>query len=432
MNTSTGNRSEFSRGWTVLLAGVLGVAFGASPLPYNIIGFTVAPLSAEFGWSNTQIMVPITIFGIVASLLAPVFGWMADTYGVRRVALISLGAFALAFGAISLTPSSLSVYYALWFVVGLVGIGSTPVTWSRAINMWFFRQRGLALGILLMGTSLTALVVPHIALWSIESFGWRQMFLITAALPLLVALPVGIWLFREPRPEEQPPEIHDERGKLLGMTLAEALRDRRFWLIWLSILFIALTFGGAFVNMVPILADRGISSAGGATVMTLFGVGVLSGRVITGLLLDRFWAGYVGFPLLCLPAISSFLLLDNAIALPVAVLAGFLLGFAAGAESDLVAYLAGRYFGMAHYGKIYGMLYMPFGIFSAISPLLYAYVRDTTGSYDPILSVAMGMYLVGGGLLLLLGRYPETFAPADTGTLVMSDPSREPRQEISR
>ena len=110
VNTSTGNRSEFSRGWTVLLAGVLGVAFGASPLPYNIIGFTVAPLSAEFGWSNTQIMVPITIFGIVASLLAPVFGWMADSYGVRRVALISLGAFALAFGSISLTPSSLSVY----------------------------------------------------------------------------------------------------------------------------------------------------------------------------------------------------------------------------------------------------------------------------------------------------------------------------------
>ncbi len=426
MNTTISNRKEFSRGWTVLLAAVLGVACGASPLPYNIIGFTVAPLTQEFDWSKTQIMVPITIYGIVASLLAPVFGWMADTYGVRRVALGSLFAFALAFAAISLTPSSLAVYYALWFVVGLVGIGSTPVTWSRAVNMWFFRQRGLALGILLMGTSLTALVVPHLAVWSIDTFGWRQMFLVTAGLPLLVALPVGLWLFREPRPEEQPPEIHDESGKLLGVTLAVALRDHRFWLIWLSIMFIALAFGGAFVNMVPILADRGISTAGGATVMTLFGAGVLSGRVATGLLLDRFWAGFVGFPLLCLPAISSFLLLDNSIALSMAALAGFLLGFAAGAESDLVAYLASRYFGMANYGKIYGMLYMPFGIFSAISPLLYAYVRDTAGSYDPILTVAIGMYLIGGSLLLLLGKYPQAFVNEYTAETVTVGPSREP------
>ena len=90
-------------------------------------------------------------------------------------------------------------------------------------------------------------------------------------------------------------------------------------------------------------------------------------------------------------------------------MAGFLLGFAAGAESDLVAYLTGRYFGMAHYGKVYGMLYMPFGFFSALSPILYAYVRDTTGSYDPILQVALFAFIVGGGLLLFLGRYPASF-----------------------
>jgi MFS family permease len=95
------------------------------------------------------------------------------------------------------------------------------------------------------------------------------------------------------------------------------------------------------------------------------------------------------------------------------VLAGLLLGLTAGAESDLIAYLAGRYFGMAHYGKIYGMLYMPFGIASAVSPLLYAFSRDVTGSYDLALSIAIGMYLVGGALLLMLGKYPEHFPQSE-------------------
>ncbi|WP_074204799.1 MFS transporter [Parasphingorhabdus marina] len=412
--SAPGERGEFSLGWKVLLAGVLGVACGASPIPFNVIGFTVAPLTEEFGWTRTEILFPITIFGVIAALLAPAFGWMADRFGVRRVALGSLLAFGLAFAAIALTPttnaqSTLYIYYALWLMVGLIGIGSTPVTWSRAINMWFFKNKGLALGILLLGTSLAAIVVPPVAEWAIREHGWRAMFAIVAGFPLLIALPIGFLLFREPRPEERPQAIVSNGGKLTGVTLGEALRDYRFWLIWLSILTIALAFGGAFINMVPILSDHGISSQRAATVMQILGIGILSGRIITGMLLDRFWAGYVAFPLLCLPAISSYLLLGTDTAfLPVAI-GGFLLGFAAGAESDLIAYLASRYFGMLHYGKIYGMLYMPFGLASAVSPVLYAMVRDTQGSYDSILTVAIFAYVIGGGLLLLLGKYPEAF-----------------------
>jgi MFS family permease len=67
---------------------------------------------------------------------------------------------------------------------------------------------------------------------------------------------------------------------------------------------------------------------------------------------------------------------------------------------------------MAHYGKIYGMLYMPFGLFSAVSPAVYGRVRDTTGSYDAMLTAAAAMFVAGGALLLLLGRYPATLPEA--------------------
>ncbi len=405
-------RGEFSHGWTILLAGLLGVACGASPIPYNVIGFTAEPLSAEFGWSQTQILLPITLFGVIASLLAPVFGWLADRHGVRPVALWSLLAFALSFGAIALTPaantaSTLYIYYGFWVVVGLVGIGSTPVTWSRAINLWFFKNRGLALGILLLGTSLAAMVIPQVAVWAIETYGWRAMFAIIALFPL-VALVIAYLLFREPRPEERPRAVTGASGNLTGVTLGTALTNYRFYVIWLSIALIAFAFGGAFINMPTMLRLRGVDAHTAASVMGILGLGILAGRIITGALLDRFWQGFVAFPLLCLPAISAWILLGDGLTFPLAAAAGFLLGFAAGAESDLIAYLTGRYFGMAHYGKIYGMLYMPFGLFSAFSPVVYAQVYDRTGSYDPILTIAIGTFVVGGGLLLLLGKYPET------------------------
>ncbi|GAB5489265.1 MAG: MFS transporter [Parasphingorhabdus sp.] len=430
MTDTAAERGEFALGWKVLFASVLGVACGASPIPFNVIGFTVEPLIEEFGWSRTQILVPITIFGIIASLLAPFFGSLADKFGVRKVALCSLVAFGISFAMISFTPtaavtSTLYVYYALWVVVGLVGIGSTPVTWSRAINLWFFKNRGLALGILLMGTSLAAIVVPKLAVWAIESYGWRNMFLIVAGLPLIVALPLAYFLFREPDADERPKAISSDTGNLTGVTLGTALKDYRFWLIWLSIAMIAGAFGGAFINMPTMLSDRGLEAQTAASVMGVLGIGIFSGRIITGLLLDRFWAGFVAFPLLCLPAISCYILLVDTIDFPMAALAGFLLGFAAGAESDLIAYLTGRYFGMAHYGKIYGMLYMPFGFFSALSPLIYAYVRDSMNSYDPILSIAIFIFVVGGGLLLMLGRYPDSFPEDETA------PTGKPAMETS-
>lgn len=406
--SSGASHPEFRLGWKVLLAAMLGVAFGASPIPFNTIGFFMGPLNAEFGWSRAEIAAGVTIFGIVASLLAPVFGSLADRYGVRPVALWSLAAFAITFACFGMMPASLFGYYAIWLLVGLVGIGSTPVTWSRAVNLWFFRHRGLALGITLVGTSLAAMILPPLTVWLIESFGWRIAYGAIALLPLLVALPVGFLLFREPRPEERPPQIAagSSGGVLPGATLGEAFRDYRFWLMFVSIAAVAFAYGGAHINMQQILADHAISREQAATVMSVLGLSILVGRILTGMLLDRFWAPIVVLPILSLPAVSCWLLADAGLTMQLALVAAFLLGFAAGAESDLIAYLAGRYFGMRHYGKIYGMLYMPFGIASAVSPLVYARVRDVTGHYDPILYVAAGCFVFGAVILLALGRYP--------------------------
>ncbi len=398
-------RSEFALGWKVLLAGMIGVACGASPIPFNTIGFVLAPINQEFGWSFARISAAVTIYGIVAALLAPYFGSLADKHGVRKIAMLATLAFGLIFAAIGAIPASIFAFYTMWFLVGLVGIGSTPVTWSRAVNMWFYKNRGLALGIMLVGTSISALVVPKVAVWAIANYGWRGMYPIVALFPLLVALPIAYLWFREPRAEETPAEI-SAGGTLLGVSMSEALRDRRFWTIWLSIACIALAYGGAHIHMPEIIKQHGMGASEGASIMGMIGLALMSGRVITGWLLDRVWAPLVCLPILLIPALACYWLMGTGSDVQTIYIAAFMLGFAAGAESDLIAYLASRYFGMANYGKIYGMLYMPFGIASAISPMLYGRVRDVTGSYDQMLYAAMFLFVAGALLLVTLGHYP--------------------------
>lgn len=406
--------AEFRKGWKSLTAGVVGVATGASPLPFNALPIVIGPIHLAMGWSFLQISIGITIYGIVGACLAPAVGALADRVGVRPVAMASLLAFSLAFGLLYFTPDSLGAFYAIWVLVGIAGIGSTPVTWSRAVNMWFFEHRGLALGILLLGTSIAGLIVPQIANAVLGTFDWRTVFLVLAALPLFVGLPTAFFLFREPTPEERPSALTNASGKLSGLTLRETLRGYRFWVLFISIMLIALAYGGAHIHMVQIVQMHGFTSAQAAGVMSVVAAGIFSGRIIVGLLFDRFWAPAISVPVLLLPVIACWLLTGNGTASAPIFLAAFLLGFAAGAESDMIAYLAARYFGMFAYGRIYGFLYLPFGVFSSISPVLYGYVRDTTGNYDLMLMTAMGLFAVGGLILLLLGRYPNWQASEQT------------------
>ena len=421
---------EFRRGWRVLLAALLGTAFGASPLPFQTTGFMIGPIRDETGWSLSQISLGVTIYGILGALLAPAFGAMSDRFGVRLVALASLTAFGIVFASFSLMPSSLFWFYAIWTTIGLVGIGSTPITWSRAVNLWFFKNRGLALGMTLVGTSVAAMILPTLTVTLIHQYGWRQSYALIALLPLAIALPVALAFFREPRPEERPAELNvvDASGKvaLPGWSLTEAMRSPRFWIMVASIFCVAFAYGGSLVHMPQMLKARGFEDTQQAFVVSMFGVSIFAGRIITGALVDRFWAPLVTLPILCLPAVSCLLLAGDSLSFTMAVVAALLLGFSSGAETDLVAFLAGRYFGMANYGRIYGSLYMVFGIASALSPLAYGRMRDATGSYDLILYVAGAMFVVGGFLLLTLGRYP-TSAELAAGAGVTTAPSPSAR-----
>lgn len=398
--------NEFSKGWKPLFSGLIGVATGASPIPFNVLPIVLGPIHYAMGWSFLQISIGITIYGILGALLAPAVGALADKYGVKPVAMLSLLGFGLAFSLLYFTPSNIWGFYAIWALIGIVGIGSTPVTWSRTINLWFVKHKGLALGILLLGTSIAGLIVPQIANAVIEVSNWRFVFPVMAMLPLFVGLPLAFFLFRDPKPEERPASIRDASGELAGLQLDEVFRGYRFWVLFFSVIAIALAYGGAHIHMAQMVQLHGFTAGQAAGVMGVVASGIFAGRVIVGLLFDRFWAPAVAFPVLLLPVVACWLLLGNTTSAPLIYGAAFMLGFAAGAESDVISYLAARYFGMKAYGRIYGFLYAPFGIFSSISPILYGYTRDTTGSYDNMLIAAMVLFAIGGALLLALGRYP--------------------------
>ncbi|HKX77482.1 MAG TPA: MFS transporter [Novosphingobium sp.] len=396
---------ELSGGWQLILAGALGVGFGSIGFVTYSIGAFIDPLGQEFGWTRTEVQGAIAFGMGLGGFSAPIVGFLIDRYGGRSIALWGLLGVAAGYVMAATSTGPLWHFYLAYSAVALLGAGSGPVSWTRAIAGRFHRMRGFALALTLSGTGLAAIIVPPYAVLIVENFGWRAGYFALALLPL-VAL-VAAWFFFVPgryaRDDATPP---DERT-LSGMTLREALSSYRFWLLLASILAMYVGITGIVPNLIPALTDKGFTPALAATVMSSYGVSLIIARLGIGYLLDRFWGPGVAAVTLTSPVAACLVLMGDP-SYASAMLASILIGAAAGAELDLLAYFAARYFGLRHYGRIYGFLYMGVAFGAGLGPISFAYLSQVTGSYAASFQAALVLFAFGGLSILFLGRYPES------------------------
>ena len=395
---------EFARGWAIVLASMIGIGCGLAALPFYTAGVFAPHLAREFGWSMGEIMAGLTVTTVAVIGAGPVAGILCDRYGTRRIALISIGCFGLACLSLAGLRNSLVQFYATWAIAATLGAGTLPITFTRTVNRWFDRHRGLALGLAMTGTGLFGLLGKPIVAWVVENHGWRAGYGLLGALPLVLALPAVWLLFREP----VTASLHADgaAGDLDGLTRGEALRRWRFWLIAIILVPISFALAGAVPNLEPILLDRGLGPTAVLTLTPLVGLASIGGRLIGGWLLDRFWAPGVAFVLLGMPSISCLILAGGQLSYGEAGLAILLIGFALGIEYDVVAYLTSRYFGMRAYAAIYGLFYVCFSTGAGFGPLAFGLIRDHTDSFSPALHAAALLLPLCAAGFLLLGSYP--------------------------
>jgi len=399
-------QSEFKRGWKVVAAAAMGIGTGLSPIPFYTVGVFVAPLMAAFGWAVDQIMVCLMIQTFGSTVMAPIIGILADRYGVRRVTLVSVVLFGLSLALFAFSTGSLTLFYLNWLLLATVGAGTLPITWTRPVNNWFNKHRGLALGLALLGTGLFGTMAKLYANFLIGEVGWRLAYVGLGLLPLLLAFPFALAWFRD---REDAPATDPAATPVVpeGVSFAEALRTRHFWILALAFLPIAFAVGGPIPNLERILGSKGMGITEAVAIASLLGPAVIVGRLTGGWLIDRFWAPGVAFVLLSVPALACWAMTGEAINSHMAMLAVAMIGFAAGVEYDIMAFLVSRYFGMRAYGGIYGAVYAFFAVGAGFGPYIFGRIYVLNGSYDTGLMLGGAGFVLGAVLLLGLGRYPD-------------------------
>ena len=404
MPESRGETDFRYEGWRVAGAASVGVFVSFASLLVYTFGVLLKPLAEEFSWSREAVSAAFGIAAMTVAACSPPLGYLFDRVKPTRIIVPCLIVFGCAFASLALLTPRLWQLYLTFFVLGVVGNGTAQMAYSRAVSSWFERRRGTALAVVMSGGAIGAIVLPPAAEALIETVGWRRACLVLGAMVLVVGIPIVARFIRERPADRGAATVLD------GVSIREGVTSRVFWILVVVLFAQSIAQNGALTHMSALLTDRGVPASGAALALSAMGAASLFGRLATGWLLDRFFAPRVGFCLLSVAAVGTYLL-AGAQSLPVGVVAAALIGFGMGAEADVTPYILSRYLGLRSFAMLYGLTWTAYAIAGAIGPILMGRAFDATGSYRVLLvQLAVGTFLVAS-LMLLMPAYAKVSEP---------------------
>ena len=400
---------EWRDGWTLVLACFVGFSFFS--IMSHSLGVFIEPLVREFGWGRTLISSGVTIASVTTALLSPFFGILIDRYGSRIVAMPGIVACTLAICCFALANGSPLQWMLLWGFYAVISISVKTTVWTAAVVGAFTTAQGLALGITLCGIAAAQVILPPLATWLVQDFGWRMAYvwlgLGWGGITLLLC-----FFFLHDAHSRRAASATAEKGPidrpdLPGLTVGEAARDLSLWRIGVATLVMMLLTIGLLIHQIPILVEAGLSAVEAAWLASLAGVAGVIGKIVSGVLLDRFPANWVGGLTLVSTAFAFGLLIDGVHTPLLIVVAMVINGYSAGSMLQIASYLTSRYGGRRHFGVIYGFLTSLVSFGSGVGPMVAGYVYDSTGAYTNFLIAGTVGSIVCGLLVVSLPRYPQ-------------------------
>jgi MFS family permease len=364
----------------------------------------------EFGWSHGLAsgaqMLSIILTGIAAPMVA-IFIMKKGT----RLAIVTGNILCVA-GLLMLSYQSHIWQLYLGFGV-LLGLGMSiggMLAGMTVINNWFVMKRPAALSISMASMGFSGVIVQPSMAAMIDSIGWRNTYLVMAAVAFLFCVVVpGLFLRDKPENLGQVPDgpISTKLGKVksealphknvyktpVDFTAREALRTRTLWLL---VAYGALQFfvmQGLFNHQIAFLYDLGISAKNAGRIGGLFGAFMGISQLGFGFLGLRFKMHSLAVVSMILGMVG-FTILLFAKSVPLVLAYAVIYGISQGMGSIAMGNIFPDYFGRTEFPKIMGYT-MPFNTFiSSLGAPITGYIRDISGSYIPAFKLLLALLAV--------------------------------------
>lgn len=383
----------------------LAFTVGAS-LMHSYTVFLLAYI-ADFGWSRAESSLPYSVGQLVGGITSPLVGGMVDRIGTRRMVL--LGSALLALGLLGSAYAN-----ALWQVVFLYGVVMTAganclglLVFVPLISRLFVRQRGMAISVVQSANGFGRAVSAPVSQMLVNGVGWRGAYLLEAAAMAVLAVPLAA-LFRRGDGAGHGPEQGAGSVMPRHWTLAEAMRTRQFWLLFLVYMFTGIGSFLVSLHQLAFAVEVGFDPLYAAGVLGMGSLLALPGVIVTGTLSD-----YIGRERSALLAyaisivgVACALLIDRPDQHLLLWLHAVFFGLTWGARGPAITAKTADLFPGPRLGTILGVITIGSGLGAAMGSWAAGWIFDLSASYRPAFLLSIVAYLCGSVAFWALRRPP--------------------------
>jgi MFS family permease len=323
----------------------------------------------------------LSIMFATAGILGMLAGWLCDKIGPRILILIGLALLAVGNFMYSDVNTLMDVYI-ISALFGLVLVLCGLMINVYLVSSWFTKKRGLAIGMVLAGTSLGNAAFPKLNGWLLQTNDWQVVFGWIAWVPV-ITIPLLFFFLKDSPTTQGGAETQGELPRLSGYTFGQALTSRNFWCV--AIIAMCTFYGILAMSGHTFLFFRGAdySAAQAGTAVSILFLGGLVGKLVSGYLAESFGRKRV----LLIGLLMMFIgiaAMVGAIVAPNGILVWgglVLFGFGWGGIYTLIQVLAADLFGMLALGKILGAINILDTFGGAAGPVVTGILVDKTQSY---------------------------------------------------
>jgi MFS family permease len=406
------NGNKIYWGWYVVAGSffVLAINYGAR----YCFGVFLKPLSLEHDWSRSVISLAATIKMGVYSIGAIFIGRMLDRIAPRWI--ITCGALLAATGffltSLIHTPMGFYITYGL-----LVGLGASclgVVVCGSSVGKWFFKKRGIALGIATMGISFGTILLTPLVGYVNQYLGWRAGLVVLGIITCLVGVLISQFLMRKTQPEDYG--LLPDGDKILltsqpsvppaviRISTRVIFEDGRFWTIAIGHGLIVMVIMSVFVHQVACAMDNGISSIAAATSLAVISITGFAGQFFFGWLSDRVRDPKHSYIIGILVLLIGTILLWQAHSVTRLYVSALVYGFGYGSMAPILPILVADRFGRHVLGSIYGLLTFFIGICGSIGPILGGIIYDKFGTYQHLWEINIAILSIVSMVMFTLKK----------------------------
>ncbi len=386
------------------------------------------PMVERYGWDTTQISLAFSIAIFFLGTSAAFMGRFVEKNGPRKSGMLSAILFGVGVAGSGLATAveSLPLLYIFYGVIGGTGLGIGYIAPVSTLVKWFPDRRGLATGLAIMGFGFAALISGPAAASLIEAVGISSTFYILGAIYFIVMTLSSQYL--SPPPKGWAPKGFIEskengsskiKEDLSQLTANEAVKTRRFWMLWLM-LFINITCGIAILAVASPMAQEitGMTALAAATMVGLLGLFNGAGRLGWAALSDYIGRPNVYTTFFVIQVIAFFALpfATNPIIFQILLFA--ILTCYGGGFASVPAYI-GDLFGTKQLGAIHGYILTAWAMAGVVGPILLARIYDLTNSYN--------MTMMIFGIMFVVALCISIWIRADIKRLQSEQLNRQPR-----